>query len=105
MIPVEDRNRVYFEYSYNSLLKTSLQTRIDTYVKEVSGGILFPNEVRRRENLPEVDPAVGDMLFLPANLLPLRKDVIDAYMANSKVKMEQLQNKENQHEKIGDDKQ
>jgi HK97 family phage portal protein len=105
MIPLEDRHSVYFEYSYNSLLKTSLQTRIDTYTKQIQSGILTPNEARKKENLPEIDPEAGGLLFVQSSLLPLRKDVIDAYMANSKLKMEQLQNLENQHEKIGDDKQ
>jgi hypothetical protein len=45
------------------------------------------------------------VLFVPANLLPVREDVIDSYMANSKKKMNELENLENQHEKIGDDKQ
>jgi HK97 family phage portal protein len=103
MIPLEDRYSVYFEYSYNSLLKTSMQTRIDSYTKQITNGILSVNEVRRRENLHEIE--AGDNLFVPANLLPLREDVIDSYMANSKLKMQEVKNLENQHEKIGDDKQ
>jgi HK97 family phage portal protein len=103
MIPLKDRYTVYFEYSYNSLLKTSIQARIDAYVKEITNGILSVNEVRRKENMPESE--AGDVLFVPANLLPLRQDVIESYMANSKKKMQELLNLENQHEKIGDDKQ
>jgi HK97 family phage portal protein len=90
---------VYFEYSYNSLLKTSLQTRIDTYAKQVTNGILSPNEIRRKENLPEIE--AGDTLFIMSNLMPLRKDVIDAYMAGAKIK-EQIV--DNDHPNIGDDK-
>jgi HK97 family phage portal protein len=104
MIPLEDRHSVYFEYSYNSLLKTSLQARIDAYVKQINNGILSVNEVRKKENSHEKGE-VGDYLWLAANLLPLRKDVIDSYMANSKLKMQEIENLENQHEKIGDDKQ
>jgi HK97 family phage portal protein len=103
MIPPEDRRSVYFEYGYNSLLKTSTQTRIDSYAKQITNGILSVNEVRRKENMPETE--AGGVLFVPANLLPLRPDVLDAYMANSKKKMQELLNLENQHEKIGDDKQ
>ncbi|MDR1876128.1 MAG: phage portal protein [Flavobacteriaceae bacterium] len=90
---------IYFEYSYNSLLKTSLQTRVDAYSKQIMNGILSPNEVRRKENLPEIE--AGDTLFVPANLMPLRDDVIDSYMAGSKIK-EQLV--DNDHPNIGDDK-
>jgi HK97 family phage portal protein len=97
---------VYFEYSYNSLLKTSLQTRIDTYSKQITNGILSPNEVRHKENLPEIE--AGDTLFVQANLMPLRQDVVDSYMAGAKVK-EQLLNTDSpdtngNHSNIGDDK-
>jgi HK97 family phage portal protein len=84
LIPIDERAGIYFEYSYNSLLKTSLQTRIDTYAKQLTNGILSPNEVRRKENLPEVE--AGDTLFVQANLMPLRQDVIDSYMAGAKLK-------------------
>jgi HK97 family phage portal protein len=105
LIPFNERMNVYFEYSYNSLLKTSLQTRVDTYSKQITNGILSPNEVRRKENLPDIDEKAGDTLYIQANLLPLRDSVVDAYMANSRLKLEEIKNLENQHEKIGDDKQ
>jgi HK97 family phage portal protein len=105
LIPIDERMNVYFEYSYNSLLKTSLQTRVDTYSKQITNGILSPNEVRRKENLPEIEEQAGNTLYIQANLLPLRDSVVDAYMANSRLKLEEIKNLENQHEKIGDDKQ
>jgi HK97 family phage portal protein len=105
LIPFGERAAVYFEYSYNSLLKTSLQTRIDTYSKQITNGILMPNEVRRKENLPAVGERAGDTLYIQANLLPLRDEVVDAYMANSRLKLEEIENRENEHEAVGDDKQ
>jgi HK97 family phage portal protein len=110
LIPFGERARVYFEYSYNSLLKTSLQTRIDTYAKQVTNGILSPNEIRRKENLPEIE--AGDTLFVMANLMPLRQDVIDSYMAKSKmIENEGIANKnitspdtQGDHNNLGDDK-
>jgi HK97 family phage portal protein len=97
---------VYFEYSYNSLLKTSLQTRIDTYTKQINNSILSPNEVRRKENLPEIE--MGDTHFIAANLLPLRKDVIDSYMAGAKLKQQELNENSpdtnGDHSNLGDDK-
>jgi phage portal protein BeeE len=95
---------IYFEYSYNSLLKTSLQTRIDTYVKQLNNGVLTHNEVRRKENLPETNEDSGDTLFIPANLMPLKDDVISAYMSGAQLKLQELENKEDQHSAIGDDK-
>jgi HK97 family phage portal protein len=107
MLPFEDRHYIYFEYSYNSLMKVNLQTRIDTYAKQVTNGILSPNEIRRKENLPEIE--AGDNWFVQANLMPLRQDVIDAYMSKSKEINQELLNEESPgsigpHETIGDDK-
>jgi HK97 family phage portal protein len=108
LVPIDERNSVYFEYSYNSLLKTSLQTRIDTYAKQLTNGILTPNEVRRKENLPEIKERAGDTLFMQANLMPIRDEVVDAYMASAKLKQEELNTEspatEGEHSNIGDDK-
>lgn len=102
LIPYEEREDVYFEYSYNSLMKTSLQTRIDTYLKQITGGILSVNEVRKKENLSEIE--AGNTNFVPANLMPLRRDVIDNYMASAKLKGQELAEEKNDHQAIGDDK-
>jgi HK97 family phage portal protein len=113
LIPFDEKVNIYFEYSYNSLMKTSLQTRIETYVKQITNGILSPNEIRRKENLPEIEEKAGKTLYIQANLMPVRDEVIDAYMAGAKIK-EQLLNEEKNiqspgvngtHEKTGDDKQ
>jgi HK97 family phage portal protein len=108
LIPFE-RAGIYFEYSYNSLMKTSLQTRISTYVSQLNNGILSPNEVRRKENLPETNEKAGDTLFIQANLQPLRDENIDAYMANSKLKQQLLNtdspDTQGEHSNQGDDKQ
>jgi HK97 family phage portal protein len=106
LIPFDERSSIYFEYSYNSLLKTSLQTRIDTYVKQINNSILTPNEVRRKENLSESDEKSGNTLFLPANLMPLKDSVVDAYMAKSKAIEQNLAspNTQGDHNNLGDDK-
>jgi len=105
IIPEYDRDKVYFEFNYNSLLKTSLQTRIDVYAKELQNGILSVNEIRHKENLCNVE--AGDTLFIPANLMPLKDDVIEAYMAKSKLLIDQnLQSPDTQggHDNKGDNK-
>jgi hypothetical protein len=87
-------------------MKTSLQTRIDTYAKQLTNGILSPNEVRRKENLSEIE--AGDTLFVQANLMPLRQDVIDSYMAGAKIKEQELNtdspDTNGNHSNMGDDK-
>jgi HK97 family phage portal protein len=108
LIPMAERNHIYFEYNYNSLMKTNLTTRIDAYTKQLTSGVLSPNEIRRKENLPEI--TAGDNHFVPANLLPLREDVIEAYMAGAKIKQLQLESStdfpdtQGNHSNLGDDK-
>jgi len=106
LIPMYDRSKIYFEYSYNSLMKVSLQTRISAYSQQLTNGILSPNEIRRKENLSEIE--AGNNHFIQANLMPLTDDIIEAYMANSKLKLEQLNtyspNTNGNHSNLGDDK-
>jgi HK97 family phage portal protein len=114
LVPYDERMNVYFEYSYNSLMKTSLQTRTDTYVKQINNSILSPNEVRRKENMPEIE--AGHYHFLPANSMPLTEEVINSYMASAKLKQQELDSELNsdlntdspgtngEHSNLGDDK-
>jgi HK97 family phage portal protein len=106
LIPMNERGKIYFEFNYNALMKTSLQTRIDTYSKQITNGILTVNEVRRKENLSEITEA-GDTLFLQANLMPLTPEVIEAYMAKSKLltdKNIESPDTQGDHDNKGDDK-
>jgi HK97 family phage portal protein len=106
LVPFEDRYNIYFEYNYNSLLKTSLMNRIEAYAKQLVNGVLSPNEIRKKENLPEIE--AGDNHFIQANLMPIRQDIIDAYMAGAKIKALQLNtespNTQGNHSNLGDDK-
>ncbi|MDR0722091.1 MAG: phage portal protein [Treponema sp.] len=104
LIPLWERGRVFFEYNYNGLLKTSLQARVDAYIKQIGSGILSVDEVRKRENLSAVE--AGNTHFVPANLMPLTKRVIDSYMASAALKAQQLTNplQDGDHAAQGDDK-
>jgi HK97 family phage portal protein len=104
LISPYERGKVYFEYNYNGLLKTSLQARVDAYIKQIGNGILSVDEVRKRENLSPVE--AGDTHFVPANLMPLTDRVVDSYMASAALKAQQLINplQEGKHAAQGDDK-
>jgi len=106
LLPRHQRGRLYYEFSYNSLMKTSLTTRINSYARQLTNAVLTPNEIRRKENLPEVE--AGDFLFLPSNLMPLTEDNVNAYMAGAKLKLEQMNTDSpgtnGNHSNLGDDK-
>ena len=104
-----DGGTSYVEFNFNSLLRTSLQTRIDSYAKQLGNAVLTPNEIRVLEGLPETRDDSGDNLFIPANLLPLQKEIVDAFLASSRQKIEAMQNAQPQQEEkdmlnVGDDK-
>lgn len=99
LLPLSDRNNLYVEYNYNSLLKTDLSTRIETYNKQIYSGILSINEVRAKENLTPIE--AGDTHWMPANNIPIRQDVEDAMLASAKLKAQELLNPSSG---IGDDK-
>jgi HK97 family phage portal protein len=101
LLPLSDRGRLYCEYNYNSLLKTDLNTRIETYNKQIYSGILSINEVRAKENLMPIE--AGDTHWMPANNIPIRQDVEDAMLASAKLKAQELLNP-NPANNIGSDK-
>lgn len=98
LFPKSERGRFYIEFNYNSILRTSLNTKIDSYTKQLNNGLLSPNEIRAKENLTKIE--AGDYHFVPSNLLPLTKDNVEAYMATSKLKLSEL-NQTEKDEKAG----
>lgn len=105
-----DFGKSYVKFNFNSLLRTSLQSRIDSYSKQLGNGILTPNEIRGLEGMPPTLDDAGDNLFIPANLLPLKKDIVDSFLASSRLKLAELQKqteewgKEKKILNLGDDK-
>lgn len=100
LFKVEERHKFYIEFNYQSLLKTSLQSKIDSYTKQLNNGILNVNEIRTKENLPPVE--AGNYNFVPANLMPLTEANINAYMAKSKIEIENAEKANTQINKGSD---
>lgn len=98
-----DENRFYFEFDYNGIMKVSLTQRIDAYTKQITNGLLSPNEARAKENLSPIE--AGDNHFIPVNLMPLNEETINAYMAKQKNEINNPTNQNDQHFGGGDDKQ
>ncbi len=93
-----DRIYKYIEFDYNSLIKTNLMTKIEAYAKQLGNGILSINEVRKKENLTQIDGGDTNIIY-GGNFLPVRQDILDAYMASAKLKAQQLESVG-----VGDDK-
>lgn len=97
LLNYRERGTYYFRFNYNSLVKTNLQSRISAYQTQLSSGILTINEVRAKEELMPVSG--GDTNIISGgNFLPIRQDILDAYMISSKLKLQ------DNHNPNGDDK-
>ena len=100
-----DEDRLYFEFDFNGVMKVSLSSRIDAYTKQIASGLLSPNEARQKENMPPIE--AGDTFFMPANMMPLNDETVEAYMAKQKNEAAGLNptDPQAQHFVAGDDKQ
>lgn len=90
LFKAEDRPKYYFKFSFNSLLRTSLASKIDAYVKQMNNGLLTINEIRTKENLPPLED--GDKAYRPSNLLPVLDELDNALGASAKMKQAELEN-------------
>ena len=102
LLSAYERERYFFTFNVSGFLRGDHKSRMEAYVKGIMSGIYSVNEVRSLENMVGLKEA-GDEHFIPANLMPLKDDVVQAYMAGAKLKAEQLMNQESQN--MGDDKQ
>ncbi len=84
LLPVYDRADCYVEFDRNAMLQADSSIRMDNYVKQLSNGMLTMNDVNRMENRPLIDPAIGDVRFMPVNLAPLTPEYVQSYMASQK---------------------
>ena len=107
-----DFGKTYVEFNFNSLLRTGIQTRIESYAKQLGNGILTPNEIRALEGMPATKDGAGENLFIPANLIPLQEDIINAFLASSRLKLAEAEQKKSENDEkneknlinLGDDK-
>ena len=67
----EEANQYEFEFDFEGLLRSDLESRLEGYRTAVAGTILTPNEVRRIEGWPRVEG--GDVLLSQVNMTPIEK--------------------------------
>ena len=83
LLSAYEQERYYFEFDYNVLLRPDEKSRAEFYSKLFNMGALSAGQIAAKENL-DPPPEGADARFVPANLMPLRDDVLDAYMAKAK---------------------
>lgn len=78
-----DEQEEYFpKFNVDGLLRGDYQSRMNGYATAVSNGLMSPNDVRRKENMPPIpQDEGGDFYFVNGSFVRL-KDVGAAYMVN-----------------------
>jgi HK97 family phage portal protein len=85
LLSAYEQEAYYFEFNVNALLRPDEKSRAEFYSKLFQVGAISPAMISTLENL-EPPTEAGDVRFVPANMMPLRQDVMDAYMASAKEK-------------------
>lgn len=62
-------DRVFVEFNLDGLLRGDFKARMDGYSVAVQNAIMKPNEIRRKENLPDEDD--GDQLMIQGATVPI----------------------------------
>lgn len=68
-------NTRFVEFNVDGLLRGDFKTRMDGYAKAVQNAHMTPNEVRRRENLPDMEN--GDDLLIQGATVPLGRQPME----------------------------
>lgn len=80
---LEDEQEEYFpKFNVDGLLRGDYQSRMNGYATAVSNGLMSPNDVRRKENMPPIpEDQGGDYYFVNGSYVRL-KDVGASYGVN-----------------------
>lgn len=102
LTPFEEE-RYYFETSTDPILTVSMAAKFSAYRSAIEAGIYSVNELRAKENMPALNEVIaGNVHFMPANVVPLTDDNVKAYLAQSKLALDQAAKLK--HNPAGDDK-
>lgn len=97
---IDPVDRHYFvAFDYKHMLQTNIKDTIDYLRAEVQSGLLTVNEARSKLGMDSIG-SEGDYFWLPANLIPVTEDNIQAILAKSKLALQEV--KQNDVEKLDD---
>lgn len=86
LLSAYEQEAYYFEFDFNVLLRPDEKSRAEFYSKLFNLGAISPGMIAAKENMDPPEEG-ADARFVPANMMPLRQDVLDAYMAGAKEKV------------------
>lgn len=88
----EQKNKYFFEFLYDKLLRADSESRAAYYQAAVNTGWMSHNDVRRKENMNPIEG--GDEHYRPLNLVPLNSSNpnIEEQQNNNRTKIEHREN-------------
>lgn len=90
LLKPEERGRFIIKYDYSGLLEADYEKKVDSWIKKFHAGVCTLNELRDALDMSRIENEVeGNTKFIPANLIPLTEDNIEAILAKSKLALQQ----------------
>lgn len=65
----DERNQLFADYDVEALLRGDIQARYTAYAQGRQWGFLSANDIRQRENMPQIEG--GDIYMMPLNMVPV----------------------------------
>ena len=103
LLTINDRaNNKYFRFNVDGLMRGDMQARTQYYQVLFRGGAITDNEIRAKENLPQIKDPMADKLFVSGDLYPLDMDPSQRKGVNTNDKQETLDDESNKFNESGD---
>ncbi len=75
LLTPEERKRYFFEFLVDGLLRGDIKTRHETYKTGIQSSYYSINDILEMENRPLLEGKVGDVHFMPINMVPVEQSV------------------------------
>lgn len=85
-----EQERYFLEFDYNEFLRPDAKTRNDILSTNLKLGIITTNEARKQLNLPALPDDMAGDVPIRDGVGPITDEVIEAYAAGARLKLEQL---------------
>lgn len=90
LLKPEERGRFIIKYDYSGLLEADYEKKVESWIKKFHAGVCTLNELRDALDMSRIENEVeGNTKFIPANLIPLTEDNIEAILAKSKLALQE----------------
>ena len=69
LLTKKGRHKYFAEFNLDGILRADTKSRYEAYNIGRNAGFLSANDIRRKENMSQLDPEIGDTYWTPANMI------------------------------------